>query len=61
MIKVGKFYKVYAKDAYIISYLFEYKIKEEGKMETCGFPEQILNKVKANLENKRYMRDQREQ
>ena len=22
-------------------------------METCGFPEQILNKVKANLENKK--------
>ena len=27
-VKIGKFYQVYGKDAYIISYLFEYKLKK---------------------------------
>ena len=26
MVKVGNFYRVYGKDAYIIAYLFKYKI-----------------------------------
>ena len=36
MIKVGKFYKVYGKDSNIMSYIFEYKINEESKIDTCG-------------------------
>ena len=28
LVKIGKFYQVYGKDAYIISYLFGYKIKK---------------------------------
>ena len=27
-VKIGKFYQVYGKDAYIVSYLFEYKLKK---------------------------------
>lgn len=27
-VKIGKFYQVYGKDAYIISYLFDYKLKK---------------------------------
>ena len=49
---VGRFYHVYGKDAYIISYLFEYKIKELGNNhKECGFPIDALNKVLAKLQN----------
>ena len=27
-VKIGKFYQVYGKDAYVMSYLFEYKLKK---------------------------------
>ena len=27
IVKIGKFYQVYGKDAYIISYFFEYRLK----------------------------------
>ena len=53
LIKVGKFYKVYGKDAYVLSYLFEYKTREEGKVITCGFPTQIISKIQANLEKQK--------
>lgn len=49
-VKVGQFYKTYGKDAYIIAYLLEYKVKEEGKTVLCGFPLQSINKVKAYME-----------
>ena len=42
MTKVGKFYKVYGKDAYILSYLLQYKVKTEGKFEV---PKIIKQKV----------------
>lgn len=53
MVKMGNFYHMYGKDAYIIAYLFQYKIKKENDMVTTGFPVQAINKVKANLENKK--------
>ena len=28
LVKIGKFYQVYGKDAYVISYFFEYKLKK---------------------------------
>ena len=31
LIKIGKFYYSYGKDAYIISYIFNYKIKKLSK------------------------------
>lgn len=45
MIKYGNFYHAYGKDAYIISYIFDYKLKEENGIYTVGFPINSLNKV----------------
>lgn len=54
LIKVGNFYNVYLKDAYILSYLFDYKIREySDNIKTCGFPVVSLKKVIARLENKK--------
>lgn len=50
LVKIGTFYDVYSKDAYIISYLFKYKIKEKEKIPTCSFPVSSLSKVKNILE-----------
>ncbi len=52
--KIGTFYHVYNKDSYIISYLFNYKIKELGSNhKECGFPLDTLPKVLAKLESKK--------
>lgn len=54
LVKVGKFYNAYGKDAYILSDLFSYKIKiVEDKIYNCGFPEASLNKVMARLEKEK--------
>lgn len=53
MIKVGNFYRVYGKDAYIIAYLFKYKISEEDNVMVSGFPVNVLKKVEASLERKK--------
>ena len=51
IIKVGKFYYSYGKDAYIISYIFGYKLKNiEENIKVCAFPVFILNKIMAKLE-----------
>lgn len=53
-VKIGKFYYCYGKDAYIISYFFEYKLNLiENTVYSCGFPSQSLNKILARLENKK--------
>lgn len=53
LLKVGTFYHTYSKDAYIISYLFNYQIKKvEENYSTCGFPKSVINKVKSVLEEK---------
>ena len=53
LIKVGKFYHAYGKDAYIISFLFDYQLKKvEGNTNTTGFPETALNKIQTTLEEK---------
>ena len=53
LVKIGTFYEVYNNDSYIISYLFNYKIKTliDGD-KNCGFPTGALNKVLSTLENK---------
>lgn len=53
LVKIGTFYEVYNNDSYIISYLFNYKIKTliDGD-KNCGFPTGALNKVLSILENK---------
>lgn len=44
--KVGSFYHVYGKDSYIISYLFNYNIKEvKENIATVGFPKNVVVKV----------------
>ena len=44
----------YGKDAYIMSYIFGYKLKLiENNIYVCAFPKNGLNKVMAKLENKK--------
>ena len=51
LIKIGKFYYSYGKDAYIISYIFNYKIKKvEENVCVCAFPVSITNKIISKLE-----------
>lgn len=53
-VKLGKFYYCYGKDAYIISYFFEYRLNLiENTIYSCGFPSQSLNKIISKLENKK--------
>ncbi|MDO5556590.1 MAG: hypothetical protein Q4G09_08430 [Clostridia bacterium] len=53
LLKTGGFYRVYGRDAYILSNLFQYKVKKEGNIVTCGFPIKSVNKVIYTLENKK--------
>ena len=54
LFKVGSFYQTYSKDAYIISYLFDYKTKKiEENYSSCGFPSSSLAKNLAKLEENR--------
>lgn len=53
MVKIGKFYHCYGKDAVIMMYLFGYKLQQKDQIFFSGFPSQVLNKVKATLENKK--------
>lgn len=52
LVRMGKFYNVYGKDAYILSYLFSYKLKEVNGYYSCGFPISALNKIIYTLEDK---------
>ena len=50
--KVGSFYHAYGRDASIMSFLFDYKIKELGNNhKECGFPIGAVSKVTAKLQN----------
>lgn len=52
--KVGSFYHVYGKDSYIISYLFNYNIKEvKENIATVGFPKNVVVKVMSKLEREK--------
>ena len=54
LVKVGNFFNCYGRDAYIISYLFQYKIcLTEEAYYVVSFPKSAYNKVIAGLENKR--------
>ena len=50
MVKIGSFYNVYSKDAYILSYLLKYKIIEKEMLPACSFPISSLSKVENILE-----------
>lgn len=52
LLKIGNFYYVYGKDAYIVSYIFGYKIKNvDVNIPFTAFPKTAVNKVMAKLEN----------
>lgn len=53
LFNVGKFYYAYGKDAYILSYLFKYKLMliEQYKVYSIAFPKASLPRVTAELEN----------
>lgn len=52
--KIGSFCNVYGKDAYILSYLFDYKIKNEKEnVKVTGFPKNAMAKVMAKLEREK--------
>ena len=52
MFKIGKFVYCYGKDAYIMAYIFKYKIKLlEQNVYVWGFPKDKINKIIAKLEN----------
>ena len=53
LVKVGKFYNVYGKDSYILSYFFFFLLKELDGIVSCGFPIESINKIMAKLENKK--------
>lgn len=54
LFKIGSFYHAYGKDAYLLSYLFGYQLKNtESTLSTCGFPISAIGKIETTLaENK---------
>lgn len=50
IVKIGTFYNVYGKDAYILSYLLKYKIIEKDNIPSCAFPISSISKVENILE-----------
>lgn len=51
LIKMGSFFHAYGKDAYILSYLFNYQIKKiQTNYSTCGFPLSGKARVLSKLE-----------
>ena len=53
MIKIGNFYELYNIDAYILSKIMNYKLKNESNYMKVGFPIISLNKVTEKLDNLR--------
>ena len=54
MVQVGKFIYAYGKDAYIMSYVFGYKVRLiENNIYVCGFPKNKVKNVMATLENRK--------
>lgn len=53
LVGIGKFYYCYGKDAYILSYIFKYKIIKikDYNIYSCSFPKQSYSKVISKLEN----------
>lgn len=50
-IKIGNFYETYGNDAYIISKIMNYKVKNISNNVRVGFPITSLNKVLDELNN----------
>ena len=52
LVKIGTFYECYNEDSYMMSYLFQYKLKTVGEYTSCGFPTVSINKVESILESR---------
>ena len=50
LVKVGSFYTAYGRDAYILNYLFNYKLNKTQDMYSSAFPIPSLARVTAILE-----------
>lgn len=50
----GKFFEVYGYDAFILSYLFNYKVLQNGKTYKCGFPDSSITKITNKLSDLKY-------
>ena len=53
LFKVGSFYCSYNRDAYIMSYIFKYKLQEKKNDKECGFPIDSVSKIQARLEQEK--------
>ncbi len=54
MYKVGNFVQSFGKDAYILSYVFDYKLRSTNdNISTCGYPKNAIQKVIAKLEQRK--------
>lgn len=53
LIRLGGFYRVYGRDAYIISNIFRYKVQYDEGIASCGFPVKSISKIQSKLENKK--------
>ena len=53
LFKIGTFYCAYNRDAYIMSYIFKYKIRDKKDAKEVGFPVDSVNKIKARLEQEK--------
>lgn len=49
LIKSGIFYETFNNDAYIMAYLFDYKIKNMSTFVMAGFPERVIENIKERL------------
>lgn len=49
LVKCGMFYRCYEQDAYIISYLLNYKLKSSFENDMAGFPRDSIDEVKDTL------------
>ena len=53
LVKIGTFFESYNNDAYIMSYIFQYKLKTLISYDTtCGFPTCSINRIKSILESR---------
>ena len=54
MYKVGNFVQSFGKDAYILSYIFDYKLRSTNdNISTCGYPKNAIPKVMVKLEQRK--------
>ena len=54
MYKVGNFVQSFGKGAYILSYIFDYKLRRtKDNVSTCGYPKSAISKVMEKLEQRK--------